>query len=407
MELFGDVLLKNGSNINYEILERLIRRPFIKPRYRVCVLNPDESVAYEVSNSDIPLEGISYTENYQNGQRRNITLQLINNTGKYTPSINSIWVNTKFSFEIGLQTKGDNIIWFPRGIYIMGDVSLSNGNSNKMVSIQLKDKFAIFEGKWGTLEDPYEVEVGSTVEDALRGILNFSMGNGYVLDYKDIILDPSLKGFKTQATIRADEGENLGVIIDALATQMSAEYYYNNVGNLCFYPINETVDDSVKPIIWTFENLTRELSSQELSYQNENIVNVVKVVGDNVDSGYYSAVVTNENPASPICIQQVGRRIAPKYSEPNIWSDDLAYDLARYYLRKASFVAVDFSSTVSFNPILAVNNICEIENDFIGLEREKLLITSISFSSASGEMSVSFCNTKDLPYSTRQNRQVG
>ena len=76
---------------------------------------------------------------------------------------------------------------------------------------------------------------------------------------------------------------------------MSAEYYYNNVGNLCFYPINETVDDSVKPIIWTFTNLNRSLHNLELNYQNENIVNVVKVVGDNIDNVIYSAVVTNDN----------------------------------------------------------------------------------------------------------------
>ena len=125
MELFGDVLLKNGNTINYEVLEKLIRRPFIKPRYRICVLNPDETVAYEIPSSDILMDGISYTENYQNGQRKNITLQLINTDGKYTPSINSIWVNTKFSFEIGIQTKGNNYIWFPKGIYIMGDVNLT------------------------------------------------------------------------------------------------------------------------------------------------------------------------------------------------------------------------------------------------------------------------------------------
>ena len=231
----------------------------------------------------------------------------------------------------------------------------------------------------------------------MKGIMNFSLGNGYILDYKPIILDPSFVGFKTQTTIRADEGENLGKIIEALATQMSAEYYYNNVGNLCFYPINETVDDSSKPIIWNFSNINRELHNLELNYQNENIVNVIKVVGDNIDNIIYSAVVSNDNPMSPICVQRVGRRIAPKYSECNIWRNDLAYDLARYYLRKASFVSVDFSCNVSFNPILSVNNICEIENKALNYHREKLLITSIAFGSGDGQMSLKLCNTKDLP----------
>lgn len=397
MELFGEVLSQQGTDLDFDLLERLLKRPWIEPRYRISVLNPDESVQYVIPSQDIPIGGISYTEQYQNGQRRNITLQLINNDGKYTPSINGLWINTKFQFDIGIKIYENNILWFPRGIYIMGNVTLSHGNSNRLVSIQLLDKYAIFEGKTGTLEVAYEVEVGSDISDAIKGIQNFSLENGYILDYKEIILDPSLVGLKTQNTIRAEQGDNLGTIIDALATQMSAEYYYNNVGNLCFYPINETVNDDVKPIIWTFTNLDRDLHNLELNYQNEEIVNCIKVVGDNIDNGISSAIVTNTNPASPICIQQIGKRTQQPYSDANIWNDELAEDLANYYLRKASFVAVNFSTNVSFNPILAVNNICEVENKKLNYQREKLLITGISYTSDTGLMTINFCNTTDLP----------
>lgn len=397
MKLFGEILLEKGKNIDFSSLTKVLKKPVVKPKYRISVLNPDETVNYTIPFEDIPNDGISYTEEYQSGQRRNITLKLINSNKKYTPSINGIWLTTKFKLDIGILVK-DEIVWFPRGIYSMGDINLTNLGSDNTVSIQLKDKFSIFEGKMGTLEEAYEIEIGSDIEDVLYGIRSFSMGNGYILDYKDVILDPSFVGFKTQSTIRVEEGGNLGQVISELATQLSAEYYYNNVGNLCFYPLNETIDDSNKPVIWTFNKLTRNLWDLQLDYKNEEIVNVVKVVGDNIDNGIYSAVVTNENPASPICIQQVGRRAAPKYTEANVWSDDLAYDLARYYLRQSSFVSVDFSCVVGFNPILTVNNICEVENEFIGAKREKLLITSISFGSGDGAMSLKLCNTKDLPF---------
>lgn len=396
MEIFGDVLLEQGSDIEFTYLKKLIERPFIKPRYRLSVLTPNEQVDYVIPDSDIVQGSLSYTENYQNGQRRNVSVQLINNNKKYTPSVNGIWISTKFRLDVGLEV-GNEIIWFPKGIYILGNVELTRNNSEKLVTYQLQDKYAIFEGKTGTLETAYEVELGSNIEDAIRGIQNFVLGNGYILDYKDIIMDPSFKGQVTQSTIRVEQGDNLGSVIDALATQLSAEYYYNTVGNLCFYPINETVDDSVKPIIWTYKKGTIDLQSMNLTYNNEEIVNIVKVVGDNIDNGVYSAIVSNNNPASPICVEQIGRRMAPTYNEENVWSDDLAYDLARYYLRKASIIAVDFSSMVSFNPILTVNNICEIEDDFLDLRREKLLINSISFSSESGQMSIQFCNTSDLP----------
>lgn len=400
MELFGDILIEKGSDIDFNLLRKLIKRPFIKPRFRISVLNPDETIAYVIPENDIPENGISYTEQYQNGQRRNITLQLINKNGKYTPSINGIWLTTKFRFDIGLVAK-ENIIWFPKGIYVMGDVSLVDEGANNTVTIQLKDKYAIFEGKMGTLEDAYEVEVGSTIEEAIQGVLNFSLGNGYIFDYKPIIYDPSFLGAKTQSTIRVEEGGNLGQVIEALATQISAEYYYNTIGNLCFFPINVTVNDDAKPVVWTFERLNKEINNLSLNYKNEEVVNVVKVVGDNIDNGIHAAVVTNENPASPICIQQIGRRAAPKFTEANVWNDDLAYDLARYYLRLRSFVSIDFGCSVGFNPVLAVNNIVEVENDFVSLKREKLLITSLSYASPDGIMSLKLCNTSELPYSMK------
>ena len=337
-------------------------------------------------------------------ERRNISIELVNSTGKYTPNVNGIWVNTKFRFDVGLGygDNPDNVIWFPKGIYILGNVDLSRGDSEKTVTLQLQDKYALFEGKTGTLDVAYEVQLDSDIIDAVKGVLNFTLGNGYILDYKEPIFDPSFIGMKTQQTIRAEAGENYGTVIDALATQLSAEYYYNSVGNLCFYPLNETVDDSVKPIIWTYPWLGRDLHNLSLNFQNENIVNCVKVIGDNIDSNVYSAVVSNENPTSPICIQQIGRRMDFPDSNANVWSDDLAHDLAMYYLRKSSFVAVQFQSNVSFNPILTVNNICEVEDQFLDLKRNKLLITSISYTSENGQMSVSFCNTEDLPSNTRQ-----
>lgn len=68
----------------------------------------------------------------------------------------------------------------------------------------MQDKYAIFEGKTGTLDTAYEVENGSNIYDALKGILNFTMGNGYIMDYQDIIFDPSFYAKKTQSTIRVE-----------------------------------------------------------------------------------------------------------------------------------------------------------------------------------------------------------
>ena len=401
-QVFGNVLFDNTSSLMTETtfsnLIYILKMPKIQVRHRVSVLNVDESVEYIIPESDMPDDAISYTENYQQKKKKNITLKLINTDGKYTLNINNLWVDKRFRYDMGIQVGENNIIWFPKGIYIMGDTDLSVNNSSRDISIQLKDKFAIFEGNTGTLESAYEIPAGSTVEDVINGILNFDSGNGYILDYKALILDSSFKDFKTQTSIRKEEGENLGSILLELATQMSAECYYNNIGNLCYYPLNETINDDQKPVIWTYERMGRDLHNLSLNYKIDDIVNVVKVVGSNIDTGVYSAVVTNENPESPICIQRIGRRIGKKYSEANVWSDELAENLAKYYLRKSSIISVQFNCPVSFNPILNVNNTCEVENDFLNFKREKLLISSISFSSSDHIMNLSCVNTKDLPF---------
>ena len=383
--IFGDVLLRDENAIPFNTLKRILERPVIHPRYRLSILTPDEQVSYIIPESDITLDGLNYTESYQNGQRRSITVTLANENGQYTPNINGIWVNTRFGFDVGIQYQ-DTTIWFPKGVYILGDVNLTRDDSNKTIQLQLSDKYAVFEGKTGTLETAYEVELGSNIIDAVKGVLNFSLGNGYILDYKEPIFDPSFIGLKTQQTIRAEQGETLGSILDALATQ---------------------VDDSVKPVIWTYPKLSRNLHNMDLQYQNEQIINCVKVVGDSVDSTIYTATVTNNNPSSPICVERIGRRMDAPYTSSQVWSDDLAYDLANYYLRKSSFVGLQFSVSVSFNPILTVNNLCEVEDEFLSLQREKLLITSISYNSKDGKISLSCCNTSDLPTNTSEKESQG
>ena len=398
IQVFGDVVdfVNSDGSISYSDLEKIISMPTVKPRFRISVLRPDDTIDYEIPSEDIVESGISYTEEYQNGQRRNISLQLINSNGKYTPNINGIWLSTKFRFDIGLEIHNQTV-WFPRGVYIMGDVSLTHNGGERTINIQLKDKFAILEGKMGTLENSYEIERGSNIPDVIKELLHTPSGDGYCLDYSPPIFDAGLINKTTQSTIRVEEGGNLGEIIQQLAMQLSAEYYYNNVGNLCFYPIEETINDITKPTIWVFKELSSDVHTLSLNYKNEEVVNCVKVVGDNIDGRIHYASLLNENPSSPICVQRVGKRAAPKYNESNIWSDELAYDLAEYYLRQSSFLSIDFSCTVNFNPILTVNNICEVENEFLDYEREKLLITSLSYSSGEGSMSLKLCNTSELP----------
>ena len=77
------------QNTNIDQLIHQINDNLISSAFRIYVLYADESINYEIPQEDIKLGG-SYSENYQNGQRRSLSFSLYNNSGKYTPTINQL-----------------------------------------------------------------------------------------------------------------------------------------------------------------------------------------------------------------------------------------------------------------------------------------------------------------------------
>lgn len=389
---YGEVLrLVDSSSISMSYLTDVLKRPTIKPRFRLFVLNPDETINYEIPEEDIIINSGNFTENYQNGQRKSVNINLINVDGKYTPSINTIWVHDRFRFDIGLEFDGQ-VYWFPRGIYILGNPSADHQNSDKQVSLTLVDKFAVLEGKAGTLEATYEIPVDSDIEQAIMGILTLDNGSGYPIDLKPIIYDRAFKGLKMPYTLSKDAGSTLGEMLLEIGTILNAEVYYNSQGNLCFININETTLDVQKASLWDYSDEDRDYGGATANYDFENAVNEVHVVGDNINNEIFSAMAKNENPVSPLCIQRIGRRIE-YINDSNIYSDDLAQQRANYELRKFGILKTTMNIQVSFNPLLFVNNLVTITDKYYNLERERFLIQSISYTIGNeSQMTVSCSN---------------
>ena len=389
---YGEVLrLVDSSSVSMSYLTDVLKRPTIKPRFRLFVLNHDETINYEIPEEDIIINSGNFTENYQNGQRKSVNINLINVDGKYTPSINTIWVHDKFRFDIGLEFDGQ-VYWFPRGIYILGNPSADHQDSDKQVSLTLVDKFAVLEGKAGTLEATYEIPVDSDIEQAIMGILTLDNGSGYPIDLKPIIYDRAFKGFKMPYTLSKDAGSTLGEMLLEIGTILNAEVYYNSQGNLCVININETTLDVQKASLWDYSDEDRDYDSATANYDFENAVNEVHIVGDNINNEIFSAMAKNENPISPLCIQRIGRRIE-YINDSNIYSDDLAQQRANYELRKFGILKTTMNIQVSFNPLLFVNNLITITDKYYNLERERFLIQSISYTIGNeSQMTVSCSN---------------
>lgn len=390
------VYLDQDSDI--EDIKYQINNNMIGSAFRIFVLYPDETINYEIPQQDIK-QGGSYSENYQNGQRRSLSFTLYNNSGQYTPDINRFWAGTRLRLELGVILQSGQIIWCQKGIYTINKVVPNLTTSGKEVQVSASDKFGLLEDATGRIETTYEIPVGTEIENIFRDTLLTEMGNGFPIDSKPFIYNSVFKGKKTQSTISKNAGETLGSVLLELAEQLSAEIFYNANGNLVIAPIVEVTADANKPLIYEFETAKGDISQLDFSLDYNSIINRIVVVGNSSSGGVYRAIAVNDDPASPLCYQRIGYRTGNVINDSNITSDVLAEERADYELRQQLILKSSTSANVLFNPLLEVNNLIAISDDFFELNHERFLIQSVSCSiDYSGQMSITFSNLKNLPF---------
>lgn len=366
--------------------------------FRIFVLYPDETINYEIPITDIGTGG-SYSENYQNGQRRSLSFTLYNYDGKYTPNINTFWAGTRLRFDMGLKVSDEVIYWFKKGVFIINNITPSMTDSLRTVSISAADKFSLFEGATGTLSSTYEVPIGTDIQTIVYDILKTDVGNGFPLDPQDLIFHSSFAGKKTQAKISKSAGENLGALLLEIATQLSAEVFYNSQGNLIYVPINEVTEDNDKPLIYSFETSKGDITQLDFALDYNSIINRIIVIGNSESNGTYISDKKNDDPASPLCGKRIGYRTGSTINDSNIYSQVLADERADYELRQVLILKSTTSASVVFNPFLEVNNIIAISDEFFNLTYERFLLQSVSCSlDFSNQMSISFSNLNNLPF---------
>lgn len=387
---------KMYTSINY--INKLLAQTTLYPRFRIFLLNPDETTRTLIPNDDIILGG-SYSENYQNGQRRSLSFTLINEDGKYNPNINSIWINNKFLLEIGLQIPDtEGVLWFKKGVFTLSSASPSRTKDQKTVSIECNDKFVILDGKSGVIDTTLEIPSGTDIKSIIKDILSSNTGTGYMRDYQDLIYHSSFEGKKTPLTISMNAGQTYGDLLSQLAEILSAEIFYNSNGNLTVVPTSEVIQDGDKPVIYNYSLQDCNFKNEDFSIGMTEFINQIVVIGANVNGHTCMAVAKNDDPASPLCYQRIGLRTSI-INDSNITNDILAQERADYELRKVLIAKSNLSSSVFLNPLLSVNNIITYSDDFYQLTRERFLIQSINIQlNYDGIMSITASNINNLPF---------
>ena len=394
----------NPSPLSASAALRAAESKCLSPKYRIFILYPDETIKSEIPLDDIKTGG-TYSENYQDGQRRSLSFSLNDDAGKYLVGVNNFWVGTRLRLDLGVENELGELYWFEKGIFVITKATCSEDSSGaKSTNITAGDKFALFEGKMGTIGDTLEIPVGSLIEDVIKNILAMDAGNGYPYDSRSIVYHSSFSGKRTQTAISKTSGETYGSVLLELATQLSAEVFYNSQGNLTFVPTSETTGDGDKPLLINAVSEDGDIDSLGFDFDFTSIVNRMIVTGasNSSSAGVYKAVAVNDDPKSPLCYQRIGYRTGSVINDPNISSQQLAKERASYELRKVSILKSSVSLNVAFNPLITVNNLMTVTDSHYGIVKKRFLIQSLSCSfDYSGTMAVSASSLDNIPFLTR------
>lgn len=365
-----------------------------KPRVSIELLRKEDESAYSEITSDIENSSGNLTATRQNGVRKSIDLTLINIDGKYIPDFDNqvLWFGQKFRLNLGLNIDGIDCM-IPQGIFVLDNPTLNSEFSSSTVNIRGLDKFALLDGTLGgELTYTYIIPVGSNIYSVIKNLL--IIGN----DKKEPILDSVWMSEITPYTITKEMGSGtIGEILIELAGMLSANCFYNELGQFVFEPDKQ---DSIKGSGWDFttEEFAYQGSNLELKYSE--IYNAVLVVGDNINGTLVSYKAQNNNLLSKTSIPNLGVERIKHIQDVNITTLQQATDRANYELKRT--IAMQASGSLSCIPMYHLNiddviTLTDVKN--LKLDSKRFLMSGYNIPlQIGGKMSVNIVDSTEFPF---------
>lgn len=386
-----------------EKYQEVAKKDIILPKFKIQLLDVYENIVDEITGDISTDNQGTISINYQQGVRRSITLTFIDTTGKFLPDANGniIWLNKKFKVFTGLKdSETKKTYWFSQGVYYFTNSNSSRVGGDKITTITGVDKFGIFGSELGynQLESTYLIPAGTNIYEAIKGILNLDLGNGYPIDSIEPILDPVFKDEVCPYDISKAPSSYLSEILIELADILGSDIYYDGTGRLRVE--NGTIDASYsnKSAIWDFSDILPEYIDPSVSTNFVDFINAVKVVGNNINDTIYEYTAYNNNPNSPTRIDLIGQKLMYIESAA-VYNKDRAKDYAEYKLNTLSIAQLAISFSCTFLPHLDVNKVISITDKYFNYNRQRFIIQSLTLPlSFDGIMSVSACSLSSLPY---------
>lgn len=395
-EIFLTADLISGL-FSFDDYKRAVKSRISKRVVRLYLLNDDETIKKDVS--EYLISG-SIDFNYQQGQTRSCNITLMNFKNEWLPSPvkGMLWKGTKFRIDIGLYFNGI-VYWKKCGIFTPSDSSLSNNGSNKTISLQMYDKFAMLDGTLGGKTDSdFKIPVNTTIRQAIQMCLSADKGNGKSYDYKTLIFPSKHDSVMTPYTISHTPNSSTGDIIIELANMISCDAYYNETGNLTLTSGIDDTDIENKSILWNYSGNELLYFDPNMTVDYSRIVNKVIVNGGIVNGYRFKGVVINTNPKSQnnIFFTEPNSEII---DDENIISDELCLERAKFEYKKLSMFGAQIKYKSIFIPHLLPNDIILWSNNDYNIKNEKFIIQSINIDLTSeATMDISASNISEVAF---------
>lgn len=385
----------------YDYLEAL-KQPVLIPCLKLEWLNPDDTIAYEITEDLYNTNGTLNITN-QNGCRRTFNLQIHNVNGRYDIDVNKIWLGQKVKLYLGLKIDGTPYFIQQGVFYITNPTDILNTAEN-CIQINCTDKWAFLDGTlFGTLDGTYKVPVGTDIFVATKQLLMTDRGNGLPLDS----IAPNISTFFTKNkkdptsnlytpfTSTIEKGQTYADVLLQFNTMLAGVIYYDNVGRLNMEPNENDLLDKDKEILYNFTQNNCELLGKSQEFKFTDVYNDIVCVGATINGYLSKGRATNTNVKSGLCVQRIGKK-TKVYEDTNYYTDKLCQDWANYLLRNNTILQT--SINISTIPMyhLDVNKLITITNEKNHLQQEKFLINSLSIPLGIGQMTISATSVNEL-----------
>ena len=396
------------TRIGYKSYYDLVEKPVRSSRMKLELLDHFENCIGCIEQDIDSSSAGSIVSNNEQGCRRSCSFTLINVDDKYTLDENNFfWFNRKFRLFLGL-TNGIDTFWFTKGVFITSSANCDS--TAHTVDISGVDKYAQLNGDLNVLQaDEMDTifEIGTKIEDVIKDILMLDMGNGYVLDPIEPIIDPEIAKQKLYREYTLSAGGYYGDFLTEIMTCFGCDIFYDALGRLT---VSRVFNDDI-PYWYAFKSPAYRFNYNIHGYIAPSLsadlkgVNKIIVSTDNTECENAEYTAINHNPRSPLCYDKIGARTLPENGGIiTIDAGDPAYgttekkcrDYAEYRMMKETCVAL----SVHFNTIplhhLNEGDVISITDDDFGLYEDGFLIQSITYPLDTGELSIEAVNLKYL-----------